>query len=89
MLSIHQFRRLSLNQKLITLDRKAIDLSVALVTGTESRMLFSLYGFYVEVIFIKASPQIKMVRSFSSTKYLNPYLEQINIDDLTILLSFQ
>ena len=87
MLSIHQFKCLSQQQKLFAIDRAGTDLSLALFRKNESSLLFSFESFYVEVIFVKASRRIKKVRCFSTMKKLTRYLKQINIDDLTNLLS--
>lgn len=86
MLSVQQFKRLSLIKKHYLLNKEGIDLS-AIFTRKESRILFSLYGFYVEVIFMRTSSEIKSLTCFTDLEKLEPYLEHINIDDLTILLS--
>jgi len=87
MLSIHQFKRLNLKQKLFAIDRKGVDLSVALFAEKETSTLYWLNNFYVEIVFEKGTQRIESVRGFTDTKRLNPYLDQINIGELTILLS--
>ena len=86
LLSIHQYKRLSFYKKYDLLSKEGIDL-LALFTQEESKMLFALFNFYVEVVFDSCTNDIKSLCSFSGTKKIEPYLSQINIDELTILLA--
>ena len=88
MLTLHQFKRLCIDSKLILLDKHCIDLSLALFTKEEASLLFYLFDFYVKVVFKKASVQIKSVTCFKDVKKVEPFLEQVNIDDVTILLAY-
>jgi hypothetical protein len=45
MKSIHQFKRLSMEQKLLAIDRAGIDLCLALFRTDESCMLYALHHF--------------------------------------------
>lgn len=45
--------------------------------------LYQLEDFYVEVIYDGVANRIKKLKSFSSTTLLEPYLEQISIDNIT------
>ena len=54
--------------------------------ASHSILLFDLGGFYVEVYYEHNSNQIVRVKSFKSTKLLTPYLDQMNIKVLDILL---
>jgi hypothetical protein len=45
-------------------------------------VLFELYGFYVEVKYNKG---ITAIKPFASTYYLDPYLEEIDITEITCL----
>lgn len=85
-LSIHQYKRLSIHKKYSILNVEGIDL-LALFTRKQSKVLFSLYHFYVEVVFDRFTNEIRSLTCFTNAHKIEPYLEQINIDDLTILLS--
>ena len=88
MLTMHQFKRLCIDTKLILLEKHGIDLSLALFTKEEASLLYCLFDFYVKVVFRKASVQIKSVTCFTDVKKLEPFLSQINIDAVTILLAY-
>ena len=45
-------------------------------------VLYQLYAFYVEVFYDLESNGIKGFRSFKSTRYLQPYLEKIDLEEL-------
>lgn len=45
-------------------------------------LLYDIDGFYVEVVYDKESNCIKKFRAFKSTLFLEPYLSQINIQEL-------
>lgn len=47
-----------------------------------SVVLYQLDGFYVEVYYYKYRRLICTINGFSSTIPLDPYLEQINVQDL-------
>jgi hypothetical protein len=88
MIYLHEFRQLPVNKQYYILDKCGIELS-ALFTRKECKVLFSLYNFYVEILYLRASSEIKSLYAFSDVDRLEPYLEQINIDGLTILLSLK
>lgn len=44
--------------------------------------LYHLFDFYVEVYYHKPKNKIVKVKSFRSLEYLEPYLNQIALDDL-------
>jgi len=41
--------------------------------------LYSLYNFYVEIVFDKETEEPLYLRPFEKTKFLEPYLEKIDI----------
>ena len=86
MVYLHDFRQLPVNKQYYILDKCGIELS-ALFTRKEAKVLFSLYNFYVEIIYLRASREIKSLSSFLDVDRIEPYLEQINIDELTMILS--
>jgi hypothetical protein len=45
-------------------------------------LLYQVNSFYVEVYYNKEYNPIKKFRSFSSTDELNPYLEQIDLNEI-------
>jgi hypothetical protein len=45
-------------------------------------LLFQLDSFYVEVFYRKYRSHIKLLHCFDSTEHLDPYLEQIDVEDL-------
>jgi hypothetical protein len=47
-----------------------------------SAILFQLGSFYVEIYYRKYRSCITEIKCFTSTTLLDPYLEQINVDDL-------
>jgi hypothetical protein len=63
------------------------DEGVLLAERTEDDNLVVLYAvgsFYVEVFYRNADSEIIKFRSFQSVQFLEPYLEQINIDQLVM-----
>ncbi len=48
--------------------------------------LYHLFDFYVEVYYYKPNRQIVKVKSFRSLEYLDPYLEQITLDELKSII---
>ena len=47
-------------------------------------VLYAVGSFYVEVFYRNADSEIIKFRSFQSTQFLEPYLEQIDLDSLTL-----
>ena len=45
-------------------------------------LLFQLEGFYVEVFYRKYRSSVKHLHCFESTEFLEPYLEQIELENL-------
>lgn len=45
-------------------------------------VLYQLYAFYVEVFYDLESGAMKGFRSFKSTRFLQPYLEKIDLQEL-------
>ena len=45
-------------------------------------LLYQLYGFYVELYYNYNKNQIERFRSFSSTDYLEPYLDKISLEGI-------
>lgn len=51
--------------------------------GKQTVVLFQLHGFYVEVYYKQYRKIIDHIVTSDSTEILHPYLEQINIKDLS------
>ena len=45
-------------------------------------LLYQLEGFYVEVYYRKYRSHVKYLHCFESTELLDPYLEQIDVENL-------
>ena len=45
-------------------------------------LLYQVDGFYVEVFYRKYRSHIKLLHCFESTEFLDPYLEQIDVENL-------
>ena len=77
MIYLHEFRKLPVNKQYYILDKCGIELS-ALFNRQECKLLFSLDNFYVEIVYLRSSSEIKSLFSFSDVDRLEPYLDQIN-----------
>jgi len=45
-------------------------------------LLYQVDGFYVEVFYRKYRSHIKLLHCFESTEFLDPYLKQIDVENL-------
>lgn len=80
-MTLHQFNRLSedkqretlINDGILLAKRSYVQYNIA---------LFQVEGFYIEVWYTKQGLDIGLVRGFSSTDELDPYLDEININEL-------
>ncbi len=45
-------------------------------------LLYQLEGFYVEVVYRKYRSHVKHLHCFDSTEFLEPYLKQIDVENL-------
>jgi hypothetical protein len=50
--------------------------------GVSIILLYQLESFYVEVVYRKYRSHIKQLHCFDSTESLDPYLEQIDVENL-------
>lgn len=51
-------------------------------SGKSIVILYQLEGFYVEIFYKKYRCIISRLHCFTSTKFLNPYLQQIDVEHL-------
>lgn len=63
----------------------ALDLTYA-IADTEA-VLFAYNDFYVELVVEKISDEIISLRCFKSVRKLAPYLHQIDIGEISVLLT--
>lgn len=50
--------------------------------GNCARLLYQLDYFYVEIIYKKYRRQVLSIQCFESTAFLDPYLENISLEEL-------
>jgi hypothetical protein len=87
MCSIHRFKNLPYAKQMSALRSHGVHLDLYRSDGVNIIALYALEDFYVELCVAK-SHGVSGIKSFSSTKKLAPYLSQVNIDSVMILLSF-
>jgi hypothetical protein len=46
-------------------------------------LLYQVHGFYIEVVYNRVDRKIVKMRTFSSTKLLEPYLAEVDISAVT------
>lgn len=87
MYSFHRFQNLPANLQIDQLSVHGIVLDLAhSIKGAEA-VLFAYHDFYVELLMVKQTDEILSLRCFKSTKKLEPYLRQIDITEITVLLA--
>lgn len=85
--SFHHFKSLPTDLQIHHLNRKGVPLDLAHTTKSTEAILFAYNGFYVELVVEQATDEILAIRSFRSTKKLEPYLLQVDIQEIIFLLS--
>lgn len=88
MISFSQFKQLSPDLQSNYLITEGVNLDLKLTKRNIEVALFAVHDFYAEVYFQHKTSEILRITCFRSLKKLNPYLSQIDIDDITILLSW-
>jgi hypothetical protein len=86
MLSAHQFKQADIHFQISYVNNKGVCLNVCIHRGNVKVALYALDTFYVEVYYDVECNMINQVKCFTSLKKLEPYLGQINIDEITSLL---
>jgi hypothetical protein len=51
-----------------------------------SILLFQIEDFYIEVIYRKYRCYVSSIRCFTSTAFIEPYLEQVDIEPLGLMI---
>jgi hypothetical protein len=83
----HHFKMLPEEKQLEQLTRHGIALDLwYCIHGTEA-VLFAYHSFYVELVVEKYTDEILSVNCFQSTRKLRPYLQQIDISEINVLLA--
>ena len=86
--TLHQFKSLPKELQLEQLSVNGTSLDLAYTEKGMEVSLFAYHDFYVEVFFQNYTDEIIALKSFKSMHRLTPYLKQIDINEITSLLSY-
>jgi hypothetical protein len=81
------FKALSQEMQIEQLGLHGIGLDLERWNRGKEAVLFAYGSFYVELLVERYTDEILGVKCFQSTKWLAPYLHQVNIDEITSLLT--
>ena len=84
---LHRFKMLPAEKQLEQLTLHAIPFDLYYCVSGGEAVLFGYHHFYVELIVEKYTDEILSVCCFQSTRRLAPYLQQIDITEITALLA--
>lgn len=87
MYSFHLFKRLPDGIKIDELNQHGVALNLDYTKGNTEAVLFAYRNFYVELLVDCTSDEILCVSCFKSLRRLTPYLQFIDISEITSLLS--
>lgn len=73
--------------KISELNHHGVALDLAYAVRTTEAVLFAYNDFYVELVVQRYTDEILMLQCFKSSKKLAPYLHQVDISDISALLS--
>lgn len=85
--SLRRFQSLSLYQKLRFLHDHATPLKINYQAASTEADLYCYSDYYIELIAESRTNEVLRVNAFRSLKKLMPYLSQIDIGEITVLLS--
>jgi len=88
MISIHEFKTLTLEEQVDQLNLYAVSLDIYNIRKGSEVVLFALNDFYVELYVEPLSDEIRKITCFKSTRKLQSYLHQVDIEEITDLLKF-
>ena len=77
-MKLMEFNSLSQSEKIRLLYEDGVYVGKKEISGLSS-LLYQLEGFYIEIRYKKYRQVIKAIYGFSDTKYLDPYLEKMDI----------
>lgn len=52
------------------------------LTGSFLIVLYQIEGFYVEIYYLRSTYEVIVIKSFTNTDLLHPYLSKINVSEL-------
>lgn len=87
MYSFHLFKRLPPDVQIDQLRQDGVALDLAYSVRSAEAVLFAYNNFYVELLVACYVDEILSLKCFKSLKKLEPYLHQIDISEITPLLS--
>lgn len=87
MYSFHRFKALPQEIQVDQLSAKGVALDLAYTAKSTEAVLFAYNDFYIELVVEKYTDEILAVKCFKSVKKLQPYFMQIDISEITALLS--
>lgn len=88
MYSFHAFKRLPAERQMDELNAHGIGLDLACAVRNAEAVLFAYNNFYVELLLECVSDEILSLTCFKSPKKLDPYLQQVDISEITVLLTY-
>jgi hypothetical protein len=80
-MTLFEFEMLSDAEKIAFLYEEGTYIGKRSIHGS-CLLLFQLEGFYVEILYQKYRTLIKNIDCFTSTERIEPYLEQMNVENL-------
>lgn len=78
---LKDFNELTWQEQLDVLYKEGVFLG-KLRTFNQSRVLYFYDGFYAEIIYTRYRRKVKLIRCFIGTDLLEPYLQQLKIEEL-------
>lgn len=87
MISLHRFMSLPLDVQVDEMSKYAVSLDLFQRSKGADIALFAMHDFYVELYVERISDEIIKVSAFDSMKKLENYLDQVNIDEISSLIS--
>ncbi len=80
-MTVYDFRILTDSEQIDLLYKEGVYIGKRAYPGS-TILLYQLDAFYVEIYYQKYRCFVKRLHCFTSTILLNPYLEQINVEEL-------
>ena len=85
--TFHRFKQLSTERQLEQLTLHGLSLDLSSFTPGGEAVLFAYMDFYVELVVEKFTDEILAIHCFRNTQKLLPYLQQVDISEITALLT--
>lgn len=87
MYSFKRFQTLLPETQLHQLSLHGVSLDLAYCTNGAEAVLFAYHDFFVELVVETITDDILAINPFTSIKKLEPYLQQIDISEISALLA--